>query len=127
MVYFGALTFHPEDPATHLKIPNKVTASCITSVVLERYQLSQSLVVAFQTLVRDGDIERVLSCYRDLMTQRDVTVGDFTRMDEGKHRDSFYFSLLRNHQLPRAECKVTKVIYWLIIGWIISNQVSSAR
>jgi hypothetical protein len=117
MIYFGAFTFHPEHPAKHLKIPNKVAASRIASVVFERYQLSQSLVVALQTLVRDGDIERVLSCYRDLMKQRDVTFDDLTQMDEGKHRDSFYFSLLRNHQLlPRAEFKVTKVIHWLIIG-----------
>jgi hypothetical protein len=118
MVYFGALTFHPEDPANHLKIPNKVAASRIASVVLERYQLSQSLVVALQTLVRDGDIERVLSCYRDLMTQRDVTLDDLIKMDEGKHRDSFYFSLLRNHHLlPRAEFQVTRgnplAHYWL--------------
>jgi hypothetical protein len=117
MVYFGALTFYPEDPAKYLKIPNKVAASRIATVVLERYHLSQSLVVALQTLVQDGDIERVLSCYRDLMTQRDVTVGDLTKMDEGKHRDSFYFSLLRNHYLlPRAEFQVTRVIHWLIIG-----------
>jgi len=117
MVYFGAFTFHPEDPANHLKIPNKVAASRIAFVVLERYQLSQSLVVALQTLVRDGDIERVLSCYRDLMTQRDVTYGDLTLMDEGKHRDSFYFSLLRNHHhLPHAEFQATRVIHWLIIG-----------
>ena len=117
MVYFGALTFHPKDPENYLKVPNKVAASRIASAVLKRYQLSQSLIVALQTLVRDGDIERVLSCYRDLMTQRDVTFNDLTKTDEGKHRDSFYFSLLRNHHLlPRAEFQVTKVIDWLIIG-----------
>jgi hypothetical protein len=117
MVYFGALTFYPEDPANYLKIPNKVAASRIASAILERYQLSQSLVVALQTLVRDGDIKRVLSCYRDLMIQRDVTVDNLTEPDEAKHRDSFYFSLLRNHYLlPRAEFQVTKVIHWLIIS-----------
>jgi|SRR5947209_15323217 len=117
MVYFGALTFDRKDPENHLKIPNKVAASRIAHVVLERYKLSESLVVALQRLAQDGDIERVLSCYRDLMTQRDVTPDDLIRMDEAKHRDSFYFSLLRNHQLlPRAEFKVTKVIHWLIIG-----------
>jgi hypothetical protein len=117
MVYFGALTFRPEDPANHLKIPNKVAASRIARVVLERYKLSKSLVIALQRLTQDGDIERVLSCYRDLMTQRDVTVDDLTRIQEEKHRDSFYFSLLRNHQLlPHAEFKVTKVIYWFIIS-----------
>jgi len=102
MIYFGALTFRPENPANHLKIPNKVAASRIASVVLERYQLSQSLVVALQRLAQDGDIERVLSCYRDLMTQRDVTLDDLTRQDEAKHRDSFYFSLLvRSHSFTR--------------------------
>ena len=117
MVYFGALTFRPEDPANHLKIPNKVAASRIAHAVLERYKLSKSLVFALQRLAQNGDIERVLSCYRDLMIQRDVTVDDLIGMDEGKHRDSFYFSLLRSHQLlPRAEFKVTKVIHWLIIG-----------
>ena len=117
MVYFGALTFHPKDPANYLKIPNKVAASRIAHAVLERYKLSESLVVALQRLAQDGDIERVLSCYRDLMTQRDVTLYDLTKVDEAKHRDSFYFSLLRNHYiLPQAEFKVKKVIHWLIIG-----------
>jgi hypothetical protein len=117
MIYFGALTFHSENPEKCLKIPNNVAASRIASVVLERYQLSRSLPIALQTLVQDGDIERVLSCYRDLMTQRDVTFSDLTVTDEAKHRDSFYFTLLRNHYLlPRAEFQVTKVIYWLTIG-----------
>jgi hypothetical protein len=57
------------------------------------------------------------------MTQRDVTLNDLIKMDEGKHRDSFCFSLLRNHYLlPRAEFQVTRVIHWLIIGKTISNQ-----
>jgi len=117
MVYFGALTFEPDDPKHHLKIPNEVAARRIAKVVLGRYKLSMSLVAALQTLVEDGDIERVLSCYRDLMTQRDVTGDDLTKTDEAKHRDSFYFSLLRNHYiLPQAEFKVKKVIHWLIIG-----------
>jgi hypothetical protein len=117
MVYYGALTFDSEDPKKHLKIPNQVAARRIARTVLERYKLSGSLFAALHSLAQDGDIERVLSCYRDLMTQRDVTFDDLVKVDEGKHRDSFYFSLLRNHQLfPRAEYKVTKVIHWLIIG-----------
>jgi hypothetical protein len=117
MVYFGAFTFDPKDPGKYLKIPNKVAASRIAHAVLERFKLSESLVVALQRLAQEGDIERVLSCYRDLMTQRDVTYDDLTETDEGKHRDSFYFSLLRNpHLFPRAEFKVIKVIHWLIIG-----------
>ena len=112
MVYFGALTFHPEDPASHLKIPNKVAASRIASAILQRYQLSQSLIVALQTLAQDGDIERVLSCYQNLMMQRDVTSSDLTGATEENHRDAFYFSLLRNHYLlPRAEFQVTKVTH----------------
>ena len=126
MVYFGALTFDPEDPKTHLKIPNQVAARRIARVVLERYKLSESLVVALQRLAQDGDIERVLSCYRDLMTQRDVTIDDLTRIDEGKHRDSFYFSLLRNHQLlPHAEFKVIKVIHHSLLARTISNVLCS--
>jgi hypothetical protein len=117
MIYFGGLTFHSKDPAAYLKIPNRVAAKRIAEVILERYQLSQSLPVALHTLVRDGDIEPVLSCYRGLMTQRDVTLRDLTQTTEEKHRDSFYFSLLLNHHLlPRVEFKVKKVIHWLIIG-----------
>jgi hypothetical protein len=82
------------------------------SLVLGRYKLSQSLVVALQTLVQDGDIERVLSCYRDLMTQRDVTFSEVTTKTEENHRDNFYFYLLGNYLLlPRAEFRVIKVIY----------------
>jgi hypothetical protein len=111
MVYFGALTFHPEEPGKQLKIPNKVAANRIAHTVLERYKLSNSLVIALERLAQDGDIEQALSCYRDLMTQRDVTVNDLTGVDEEKHRDSFYFSLLRNHHLPLAEFGVIKVIH----------------
>jgi hypothetical protein len=112
MVYFGALTFHPEDPVNHLKIPNRVTASRVAYAVLERYKLCKSLVVVLQKLAQDGDIEQVLSYYRDLMTQRDVTKDDLTNVDERKHRDSLYFSLLQNHHLlPRAEFEVKKVIH----------------
>jgi len=47
------------------------------------------------------------------MMQRDVTTKDLTQTDEAAHRDSFYFSLLRNHFLvPRAEFKVIKVIHY---------------
>ena len=115
MVYIGALTFDPKDPKHNLKIPNNVAARRIAHAVLERFKLSMSLKVALETLIQDGDIERVLSCYRDLMSQRDITYEDLTKQDETKHRDSFYFSLLRNHHLiPHAEFKVKKVIHWLI-------------
>jgi hypothetical protein len=74
MIYFGGLTFDPKEPATYLRVPNKVAAKRIATAVLERYNLRESFKFALQNLVDDGEIERVLSCYRDLMTQRDVTV-----------------------------------------------------
>jgi hypothetical protein len=116
MVYVGALTFDQKDPGNYLKIPNKVAARRIAEAVLERYKLSISLGVALQTLVQDGDIERVLSCYRDLMIQRDVTVKDLINQSERDHRDSFYFCLrLSHHVFPRVEFQMTKVSHWLII------------
>ncbi|RPB21818.1 hypothetical protein L211DRAFT_851052 [Terfezia boudieri ATCC MYA-4762] len=47
IVYFGGLTFHPEKPTTHLKIPNRVAANRIALAVLHKYDLrndSQYLV-----------------------------------------------------------------------------------
>jgi hypothetical protein len=117
MIYFGGLTFDPKEPTTYLRVPNKVAAKRIATAVLERYNLRESFKFALQNLVDDGEIERVLSCYRDLMTQRDVTVSDLINRCEGDHRDSFYFCLRLNHHLfPRVEFQVTKVSHWLIIG-----------
>lgn len=82
MVYFGGFTFDRENPTTHLKIPNAVAAQRIAEVILERYKLSQSLPVALQALLQDGDIEGVLSCYRDVMTDRDVTKKELTATTE---------------------------------------------
>ena len=120
MVYFGGLTCDPTNPEHFLKIPNRVAATRIAEAVLERYKLSRSLPVALQTLLQRGDIERVLSCYRDLMTQRDVTSSALTGTSEETHRDSFYVSLLQNrYLLPRAEFSVTKVIS---IGLLLARQ-----
>jgi hypothetical protein len=67
-----------------------------------------------------GILNECLSCYRDLMTQRDVTFSALTGTSEETHRDSFYISLLQNrHLLPRAEFSVTKVIS---IGSLLARQ-----
>ena len=79
-------------------------ANRIAEVILEKYGLHESLNAALQNLEIDGDIEPVLNCYRNLMVQRDVGYTD----SEQIHRDSFYFSLLRNATLrPRAEVQVS--------------------
>ena len=112
MIYFGGLTFHPEDPANYLKIPNKIAAKRIAEAVLEKYGLHESLNAALEFLNLNGEIQPVLSCYRDLMVQRDVGFSGFNKSEE-IHRDSFHFSLLQNHLLqPRSEFKVVKVIQY---------------
>jgi len=117
MIYFGGLTFDSKKPATHLRVPNKVAIRRIAIAVLEKYNLRECFNFALQKLVGDGEIERVLSCYRHLMMQRDVTTNDLINQSEADHRDSFYFCLRLNHHLsPRVEFQVTKVSHWLIIG-----------
>src|SRR5438477_422161 len=95
MIYFGGLTFYAEDPKHFLKIPNAVAARRIAEAVLHKYGLLESLISALILLETDGDIRPVLSCYRDLMMQRDVVYSDFKKSEE-VHRDSFYFSLILN-------------------------------
>ena len=109
MIYFGGLTFDPDDPAHYLKIPNKIAAIRIAEAVLEKYGLRESLNASLRFLISKGGIWPVLSCYQDFMVQRDVGHTDFEK-DEEIHRGSFYFSLLQNHLLrPRPEFKVTMV------------------
>jgi len=109
MLYFGGLTFYQEDPAHYLQISNAIAAKRIAQTVLEKYGLRESLNSALEFLEIDGDIRLVLSCYYDLMVQRDVGYSDF-EASEQVHRDSFYFSLLRNASLrPHAEFMTTKV------------------
>jgi hypothetical protein len=61
--------------------------------------------------MEDGDLERTLGVYRELMTQRDITIKSLRDTSEASHRDSFYFCLLKNPYLvPCAEFKVIKVI-----------------
>ena len=109
MLHYGGLTFYLDDPANYLKIPNSVAAKRIASVVLERYGLQQSLNAALKDLETNGKIQPVLSCYQDLMIQRDVGTKDF-EASETIHRDSFYFSLVRNALFrPNVEFALTKV------------------
>ena len=121
MIYFGGLTFSSQDPANYLKIPNKIAAKRIAEAVLKKYGLRDSLHAALGFLYRDGEIGQVLSCYRDLMLQRDVTTGDLTKKTEEIHRDSFHFSLLQNHLHPRVEFPVIKVICYLFVSYTISD------
>ncbi len=117
MIYFGGLTFYPNDPANYLKIPNNIAAKRIALAVLDNYGLRDSLNAALEFLIHDGEIERVLSCYRDLMLQRDVTLDDLTKKTEEIHRDSFHFSLLQNYLLrPRVEFQVIKVIHGSLLA-----------
>ena len=109
MLYYGGLTFYPEDPAHNLIIPNAIAAKRIARAVLEKYGLRESFTAALESFLRDGNIRPVLSCYRDLMIQRDVGINDY-KANETLHRDSFYFSLIRNHILcPEPEYQLTKV------------------
>ena len=109
MLCYGGLTFYQKDPAHFLKIPNLVAAERIAEAFLERYGLCGSLNSALRSFEIDGDIRPVLSCYQDLMVQRDVGNSDFTK-SEDIHRDSFYYSLLMNASIrPHAEFRLTRV------------------
>jgi hypothetical protein len=109
MLCYGGLTFDPKDPAHNLRIPNLVAAERIAGAVLEKYDLRETLDCALEGLKINGDMRPVLRCYRKLMVQRDVHANDFRKSEE-THRDSFYFSLLRNPSLrPRVEFKLIKL------------------
>ena len=90
IVYFGGLAFHPDNPTSHLKIPNSVAADRIALAVLEKYDLRNFFEEALQHLIDDGEVERTLGCYRELMMQRDITIKDLTQTREQDHRDCFY-------------------------------------
>ncbi|KIX08774.1 uncharacterized protein Z518_03431 [Rhinocladiella mackenziei CBS 650.93] len=109
LVYFGGLTFHPKKPTTQLKIPNRVAADRIALAILKKYNLHNSLEEALLYLVKYGELEPTLSCYRELMVQRDITAEDLTKKSEEHHRDSVYFCLLGSRFASRPEVKVTKV------------------
>jgi hypothetical protein len=88
MLCHGGLTFDPKDPAHYLKIPNLVAAGRIAEMVLERYQLRDTINSALGQLEIDGDIRPVLRCYRDLMVRRDVHQNDFRKSEENHHDSS---------------------------------------
>ena len=109
MLYYGGLTFYSDDPANYLKIPNLIAAKRIAAAVLERYGLRHSLNSALKDLEINGNIQPVLCCYQDLMRQQDVGTKDF-EASETIHRDSFYFSLVRNAFFkPNVEFALNKV------------------
>ena len=118
IVYFGGLTFHPDKPTSHLKIPNNVAAKRIARAVLEKYNLRSSWKEALQCLIDDGEVEGTLRVYRGWIVQRDVTDHDLSKKDEASHRDSFCSNLLENPFLvPHPEFQVIKVgIPLLTIG-----------
>ena len=108
MIYFGGLTFYAEDPKHFLKIPNAIAARRIAESVLQKYELLGSLPTALNLLKTNGDLRSLLSCYQDLMVQRDVGCSDFEKQED-VHRDSFYFTLIQNHfYRPQPEFQVTR-------------------
>jgi hypothetical protein len=56
MLCYGGLTFDQKDPAHYLKIPNLITAERIAEVVLEKYELRETLDSALECLKIDGDM-----------------------------------------------------------------------
>jgi hypothetical protein len=114
MLYFGGLTFYDKDPGNFFKIPNKIAAKRIAETVLEKFGIRGSLNSALESFRFDGNMQKVLNCYRILMVQRDVVNRDFNKSEE-IHRNSFYFSMLQNYFIrPNTELKVTKVIQCFI-------------
>ena len=108
MICFGGLTFYAEDPKNFLKIPNAIAARRIAESVLRKYGLLESLPSALNLLQTNGNISPLLSCYQDLMVQRDVGYDDFEKTED-IHRDSFHFTLIQNHfHRPEPEFKVTR-------------------
>jgi hypothetical protein len=129
MLYHGGLTFDSEDPVHYLKIPNLVAEKRIARAVLEKYELRHSLPSVLDNFMSDGHIEPLLSCYRDLMVQRDVGYNDFAK-GEAFYRDSFYFTLLQNASLhPRVEFPFILVSQYSIWWWSWANSclMSSAK
>ena len=106
MLYFGALTFWPEDSEQFLKIPNVIAARRIAQAVLRKYGALKTLDSSLRFLESKGEIGDVLRHYRELMVQQDVAGQDFNKSEE-MHRDLFYHTILRYHR-PLLEYNVTK-------------------
>ena len=97
MVHIGALTFDPDSPATHLKIPSGVGADRIARAICERHRLKRyNALYALRTIVTKGNIQFILSMYRTIMSQTARHENDFSR-DETTHRDRMCGILLKNH------------------------------
>jgi hypothetical protein len=117
VVYAGGLTFHPNKPTSHLKIPNIATAIRIAHVLLEKQNLRSSWTGARQSLVDNGEIEEMLRVYRAWIVQRDITDKELSSKDEASHRDSFCSNLLERPSLvPRAEFQVIKVSHYSLLA-----------
>jgi len=110
MRYAGGLTYAKEEPRKWLKIPNLVQVKRFAMAVLEHYQLQKTEIdVALKEIATTGDISKLLWCYETLMSQRDIGFSDFDKNEE-HHRDSIYYTLLRNPLLQgHVEFKVMRV------------------
>src|SRR3954464_11088241 len=106
MLYFGGLTFCPEEPTKYLRVPNLAAESRIASIIREKYKVSKTLPFALRELYKNGEIKKVLDIYHKLMLQRDIFGNGRTLDAEGKHPDSFLFCLLRNEVDPQLKFKV---------------------
>jgi len=109
MRYAGGLTYADEEPGKQLQIPNLVQVQRFAMAVLSRYQLRVTdIEEGLRKIATTGDVSQLLGCYETLMSQRDVGYNDFDKAEE-HHRDSIYYTLLRNPLLQgHVEFKVTK-------------------
>ena len=111
MLYIGGLTFADQMPEKYLQIPNFVAAQRFASAVLDRYHLRiTDIEEALQKITSNGDIKSLLNCYQRLMIERDLGDSDLNKSEE-IHRDSIYYSFLKNPFLrqTKTEFEITKV------------------
>ena len=109
LLYFGAFTFHKENPTKYLTIPNHIVAKRFGSTILRGYRLISSMQNAVRFLALDGNIIAPLQGYQELMVARDIKHHGYS-MTEAQHRDSFHIAILENPALdPQVEYQVTKV------------------
>jgi hypothetical protein len=105
----GGLTFDSQEPAEFLKITNFVAAKRFGHALLSRVGLYDSMTDTLLFLSENGNIEDMLTGYRRLMQQRDISDCTFQKTEED-HRDSIWYTILENPALtPNAEYRVRKV------------------
>jgi len=111
MLYVGGLTFANQMPDKQLQIPNLVAAQCFARAILNRYRLRTSDIKDALQKLSNGDISMLLGYYQRLMSERDVGDNDLKKKLEEHHRDSFYYTLLKNPLLleANAEFEITKL------------------